>query len=211
MEIKQFTFNPVSVNTYVCWDNTGECVIIDAGCSNENEENILASFIEYKKLKPVRLLNTHAHFDHIMGNAFVSRKWNLKPELNEGDQYNLKKSKQHAMMFGIKISNPPEVDLSLNEGDRVNVGESYFSIIHVPGHSPGSLVFYCEKSSFVIVGDVLFNGSIGRTDLPKGDHDLLIKGIKEKLLVLPEDTRVFSGHGPDTTIGMEKRINPFLQ
>jgi glyoxylase-like metal-dependent hydrolase (beta-lactamase superfamily II) len=211
MEIKKFTFNPVGVNTYVCWDKTGECVIIDAGCSNNDEENVLASFIEEENLKPVRLLNTHGHFDHIMGNLFVAKKWNLTPELHEADIFLSERAQQQAIMFGIDMSSTPDIEMFLKEGGQVDFGDSFFRVIHVPGHSPGSVVFYCEDQGIVIVGDVLFNASIGRTDLPQGDHDTLIAGIRKKLLVLPDNTEVFPGHGPETTIGIEKKINPFLQ
>lgn len=211
MEIKKFTFNPISVNTYICWDNSGECVIIDPGCSNEKEEDLLESFILDNNLKPVRLLYTHGHFDHTWGNQFASGRWNLKAELHESDTFLVEQSRQHAMMFGLDLPDAPKIELFLEEGDVINVGDLSFRVIHVPGHSPGSLVFFEEKNEALFAGDVLFNGSVGRTDLPGGDHDTLISGIKEKLLTLPDNTTVYPGHGPETTIGIEKKINPFLQ
>jgi len=211
MKIEKFTFNPIGVNTYICWDNTGECVIIDPGCSNKKEEDILESFIRENNLKPLRLLYTHGHFDHTWGNHFVSLKWNLKGELNENDLFLVEQSKQHAMMFGLELPENPKIELFLEEGDIINAGDLSFSVIHIPGHSPGSLVFFEAENGVLFAGDVLFNGSVGRSDLPRGDHDELISGIKEKLFTLPDNTVVYPGHGPETTIGMEKKINPFLQ
>ena len=211
IRLKKFTFNPVSVNAWLLWDETNEAVLIDAACFDKEEEAELTGFIEHQHLKIVRLLNTHGHFDHLMGNSFAFGKWGLKCGIHSGDVFMLDQAAQHAKFFGVAMKNPSsEVEL-LAEGDVVTFGNSSLKVIHVPGHSPGSVAFYAEKEKMIVVGDILFEGSIGRTDLPGGNYSQLISGIREKLLTLDDDVRVFSGHGAETTIGREKRTNPFLQ
>jgi hydroxyacylglutathione hydrolase len=211
INIKKFTFNPIGVNAFVLWDETNECVIIDAACFFPQEELKLKDFIESAHLKPVRLLNTHGHFDHLMGNGFAEKIWGLKTEIHQADNFLVENALSSAMMFGMKMPKPPTAGSFLKEGDTVSFGNSEMKVIHVPGHSPGSVAFYSEKDQFMIVGDILFNGSIGRTDLPMGNHEQLISGIKSKLLVLDDEIVVYSGHGPETTIGNEKWSNPYLQ
>lgn len=208
---KIFTFNPVGVNTLVLWDETRECVIVDAGCSNGDEEQQLLSFINEKELTPVRLLNTHGHFDHIMGNAFVARKWNLEVEAHSNEAELMDKSRDHALMFGMQVEPAPAPGKYLAEGDVIKFGTSELKVIEVPGHSPGGLAFYDAAGGILFPGDILFNSSIGRTDLPGGNHELLIQGIRQKLMTLPDSVRVIPGHGPETTIANEKEYNPFLQ
>jgi glyoxylase-like metal-dependent hydrolase (beta-lactamase superfamily II) len=211
INIKKFTFNPIGVNAFVLWDETNECVIIDAACFFPQEEQKLKDFIESAHLKPVRLLNTHGHFDHLMGNGFAEKVWGLKTGIHQADNFLVENALSNALMFGIQMPKPPAAGSFLKEGDVVFFGNSEMKVIHVPGHSPGSVAFYSEKDQFMIVGDILFNGSIGRTDLPMGNHEQLISGIKSKLLVLDDDVLVYSGHGPETTIGNEKWSNPYLQ
>ena len=210
MNIKKFTFNPVSVNAFVLWDDTLECVIIDAACFYPHEEQQLKSFIETNHLKPVKLLNTHGHFDHLMGNRFIERTWGLKCEIHKEDNYLLEQASNQAGMFGIPMQQPPKAGHFFEDGDTIEFGNSTLKVIHVPGHSPGGVAFYSEADSLLIAGDILFYGSVGRTDLPKGNHVQLISGILGKLMVLPKNVVVYCGHGPETTIGDEKKSNPFL-
>ena len=210
MNIKKFTFNPVSVNAFVVWDESLECVIIDPACFYPQEEQQLALFIEKNHLKPVRLLITHGHFDHLMGNGFVEKRWGIKTEIHTDDNNLLQKAANQSAMFGIPMSPPPLAEIFFEDGDLLKFGNSELKVIHVPGHSPGGVAFYSESERLLIAGDILFYGSVGRTDLPGGNHNQLITGIIQKLLVLPPDVVVYSGHGPETTIGNEIRNNPFL-
>lgn len=211
MNVACLTFNPVQVNTYVVWDETLECVIVDPGCSNPHEEAQLKAFIESKNLTPVRLLNTHGHFDHIWGNQFVADTWNLKVEAHSLSQEIMERGPSQGAMFGIEVPKAPSIGQEIVAGEKITFGDSSLDTIHVPGHEPGSIVFYSEADHFMICGDVIFNGSIGRTDLYKGDHQLLIDGIKEKLICLPDETVIYSGHGISTTVASEKMRNPYLQ
>lgn len=211
MEIKQFTFSPFQENTYVAYTNELEAIIIDPGCYSTAEENQLRSFIESKGLKIKYLVNTHLHLDHAFGNTFVEETWNVKTAAHAGDAFWLKGMAGQCRMFGLEMNRPaPTITLELKEGDVLNLGKDSFEVLHVPGHSPGSIVLHHEKDHVVFVGDVLFEGSIGRTDLQGGDYGQLIRGIQEKLLVLPDETVVYSGHGTATTIGRERSSNPFL-
>jgi hydroxyacylglutathione hydrolase len=210
IKIKKFTFNPVAVNAYVLWDETKEAVLIDPACFYPEEEEKLSQFVDDQGLKIVHLLNTHGHFDHLMGNTFAEAKWGLKCRMHSGDAFMPGQARQHAMFFGITMASPSLAGELLTEGEVITFGKSALKVIHVPGHSPGSVAFYSEPDKLVVVGDILFQGSVGRTDLPGGNHAQLITGIKDKLLTLDEETRVCSGHGDDTTIGWEKRTNPFL-
>lgn len=209
--IHSFVFSPIQENTYVLYDETGECAIIDPGCYDESERNQLAAFIKDKKLTPVKLLNTHCHLDHVFGNKFVSEKYNLGLEINENDLTTLKSLKRVADMYGMNAEESPDPVKFLNEGDEVKFGNATFEILFTPGHSPGSICFVNKAQQFVIGGDVLFYGSIGRTDLPGGNHDKLIHNIKTKLFKLSDDFVVYSGHGRPTNIGFEKKNNPFLR
>ena len=210
MNIKKFTFNPVEVNAIILWDDTLECVIIDAACFFPHEEQKLKLFIETLNLKPVRLLNTHGHFDHLMGNRFIEETWGIKSEIHKEDNYLVEQASAQSLMFGMSMPKPPLPGSFIEEGDILTFGNSSLTAIFVPGHSPGSVAFYSEADMLLIAGDIIFNGSVGRTDLPKGNHEQLITGIKEKLLVLDPATKVYCGHGSETTIGEEKSYNQFL-
>lgn len=208
--IQSFTFNPFSENMYILYDETKEALIIDPGCYTQLEKEELAKFILETGLKPVKLLNTHAHIDHVLGNNFVAAKYGLKLEMHEADADLLRSAPVYGQMWGIKPEPSPEPSGFLNEGDVVRFGNSKLDVLFTPGHCPGSITFFSSDEKFAIVGDVLFYGSIGRTDLPGGNHELLISSIREKLFPLGDDMVVYPGHGPSTTIGFEKQHNPFL-
>lgn len=211
MTIQLFTFNPVQENTYVLHDETLECIIIDAGCFYDQEKALLKKYIDDNKLIVKRLINTHLHFDHQFGNRFVSETWGLKPEAHKDDEFLLDGVVAKARVFGFPIrEDAVPVGHYLNEGDEICFGKTRLGILHIPGHCPGHLVFHNETEKILFTGDVLFKGSIGRTDLEKGDYNSLISGITKKLLTLPDETVVYPGHGPTTTIGREKEFNPYL-
>ena len=211
-EVASFTFNPFQENTYIVYDETGECVIFDPGCSNKTEQDSLLTFIRDKKLQPVRLINTHCHIDHILGNAFIAETFGLELEIHEGEDQVLRQGPLVADMYGIAYTSvSPEPARFIEEGEEIKFGNTTLKALFTPGHSPASLSFYCENDAFVIAGDVLFFQSIGRTDLPGGDFDTLAKSIKEQLYTLPDDVIVYSGHGPKTRIGYEKHNNQFVR
>ncbi|MBC7848504.1 MAG: MBL fold metallo-hydrolase [Chitinophagaceae bacterium] len=210
LTIKQFTFSPVQENTYVIYNEQGWCAIVDPGCYFPEEKAELNHFIETQKLLPKKLLNTHCHLDHVFGNKFVHQTFGLSLHLHELEKPVLNYAPISGKSWGLPFENYSGDLIYLNEGDQVVIGEDVLDVFLTPGHSPGSIVFYCKEQKFVIGGDVLFRESIGRTDLPGGNHSSLLKSIQEKLFVLPDDTVVHSGHGPTTTIGYEKQHNPFL-
>lgn len=210
INLKQFTFNPYQENTYVLFDETRECVIIDPGTYNGAEQNQLTSFIKDQQLKPVLLLNTHCHIDHVFGNKFVFDNWGLKPQFHKGELSLLQAVPGYAPQMGMHYELSPEPEVFLTEAGSITFGNSKLDLIFAPGHSPAHLCFYAKDENFLIGGDVLFYGSIGRTDLPGGNHQQLIDSIKTNLFILPDDCEVFPGHGPSTTIGFEKKNNPFL-
>jgi glyoxylase-like metal-dependent hydrolase (beta-lactamase superfamily II) len=210
MKVAIFTFNDFSENTYILYDESKECLIIDPGCNDEGERNELTNFIENNHLKPVGLLNTHCHIDHVLGNQFVSKKYDLPLESHKGEEVVLKNMVGMAQMYGIPYQASPPITVYLNEGDTRTFGESQLEILFTPGHSPASISFYHRESKQLIAGDVLFQGSIGRTDLPGGNFDTLIASIKNKYYPLGDEVVVYPGHGPLTTVGEERRSNPFL-
>jgi len=208
--VQGFTFNPFDENTYILYDETRECVIIDPGCSSKSEQEEITAFIKEEGLKPVKLLNTHCHIDHVFGNSFIAKKYNLGLEIHKDDLQTLRSLPQVSHLYGLNAEESVEPSNFLSEGEQIKFGHSVLDILFTPGHSPGSICFVSRNDKFVIGGDVLFYGSIGRTDLPGGDHETLLASIREKLFVLDDDFTVFSGHGQDTTIGFEKENNPFL-
>ena len=210
LEVTVLTFNDFQENTIILHNEHKECIIFDPGCSNNEEEESLSKYLEDNKLTPVRLINTHAHIDHILGNKYVSEKYGLGLEMHKGELEMLRMGPAIAQMYGISYEPSPDPSAFIEEGDMISLGEDELKTILTPGHSPASLSFYNEENNLLIAGDVLFYGSIGRTDLPGGDYDTLIDSIKSKLLILPPETTVYPGHGPTTTIGFEKRLNPFL-
>ena len=208
MRIKTFTFNEFSENTYVLYDETKESVIIDPGCNSKAEREELTGFIKDNQLKPVLLINTHCHIDHILGNAVVASTYGLALGAHRGEQSVLDSGRQVSAMYGIPYEVSPDITVFYNEHDEITFGQSRVKVLYTPGHSPASICLYEENSRQVIAGDVLFEGSIGRTDLPGGDYDTLIHSIKTRLFTLPDEVKVYPGHGPSTTIGYEKKYNP---
>lgn len=210
IKIKTFEFSPIQENTYILYNEFNECLIIDPGCYFDSEKEELAGFIEKQNLKPLMLLNTHCHLDHVFGNKFVAEKYNLTLHLHEEELPVLQFAPASGLMYNMPFDNYIGDYIFLKEGDIIRLGEEELKILFTPGHSPASICFYSEQNNFVIAGDVLFKQSIGRTDLPGGDFDTLINSIKTHLMVLPGHTIVYNGHGPSTTIGEEKRNNPYL-
>lgn len=211
MQVKSFTFNPFEENTYILWDDTAECIIVDPGCSTPAEESELKHFIESNKVKPVRLINTHCHIDHVLGVGFVQREYGLEMEIHEAELPVLQFVPQIGQMYGMPVELVEASAEFLEDGDRVQFGESILDVLLTPGHSPGGICLFDRAGKQLIAGDVLFRESIGRTDLPGGDYDTLIGGITDKILPLGDEVIVYSGHGPETTIGHEKAHNPFLK
>lgn len=209
--IHEFTFNPFSENTFVVSNKDKECVIIDPGMSNRYEQQELVAYLDVHGLVPVSLVNTHCHIDHVLGNAFVFDKWGLKPIMHLDAVQTLLMATRSAEMFGINYDPSPQPTSFLQDGDVFSLGELNFKILLVPGHAPGHIALYLESADLVIAGDVLFQGSVGRTDLPGCDAGQLVKSIQEKMYALPDETVVYCGHGPETTIGREKRSNPFVR
>jgi len=209
LEIKAFVFNPLQENTYALFDETGECVIIDPGCYETSERLELVDFITKNGLIPVKLLNTHCHVDHVLGNAFCKRTFGLQLYAHKKEEEVLRAVQAYAPSYGINGYEPSVIDQFLEEGGTVTFGNTSLEIIFVPGHSPGHVAFYDREQKQLVGGDVLFRQSVGRTDLPGGNHQTLMDSIKQKLFVLDEDVVVFPGHGDTTTIGFEKKYNPF--
>lgn len=210
LHVKAFMFNPVQENTYIVYNELGKAIIIDPGCYFSAEQETLKNFIKDTKLQPVKLLNTHCHLDHVFGNKWVHDEFGLELHLHANEQLALEKAPFSGERWGLPFSNYQGPLHFLTEGDTIKLGNDALKVILTPGHSPGSLCFYCEEQQFLIGGDVLFYESIGRTDLPGGDHNTLLESIRQKILVLPDEVVVYSGHGMKTTIGHERHHNPFL-
>jgi len=211
LQIQAFVFNALQENTYVVFDETKDCLIIDPGCYEGDERKELLDFISFNDLKVTRLLNTHCHVDHVLGNEFVKHSFNVKLSIHRLEIPVLKAVTVYAPSYGFYQYQDTQPDDFLAEGDIVSVGLHEFSVIFVPGHSPGHIAFFSEKDKTLISGDVLFYNSIGRTDLPGGDFDTLMDSIRKKLFSLSDDVRVYPGHGPATSVGFEKLTNPFMQ
>ncbi|MBY0433514.1 MAG: MBL fold metallo-hydrolase [Cyclobacteriaceae bacterium] len=209
VHIHSFTFNPFEENTYVLYDETAAAVIIDPGCYELAEQAELKEFITSKKLTVSLLLNTHCHIDHVLGNNFVKKTWAVPFACHAVEIPVLKAVKVYAPNYGFPLYQEILPDQTLQEGVPVTFGNSSLDVIFLPGHSPGHVGFYHAGQKFLIGGDVLFNRSIGRTDLPGGNFDTLINSIHQKLFTLPDNVTVYAGHGPTTTLGDEKMYNPF--
>ena len=211
LTVHSFVFNPASENTYVVYNEKGNAIIIDPGCYFTEEQRKLQSFIETKKLKVIQLINTHCHLDHIFGNKWVHKTYGVELYMHHLDKVIMDSAPISAQKWGLAIDNYTGPLHFIDEGDIISIDDDKFSLLLTPGHTPGSLSFYCEKQNFVISGDVLFRESIGRTDFPGGNHETLLHSIRTKLFTLPPETLVYNGHGSTTTIGHEIKHNPYLQ
>ncbi len=209
LSVQSFEFNPFQENTYVVNDETGQCLVIDPGCSDRSEEQMLQDYIRSKHLTVKELINTHCHIDHVLGNSFVKTAFGVKLWIHPKEEPLLKSVKAYAPNYGFYQYHEATADHYLKEGDTITLGNDVLRVLFVPGHSPGHIALYSVSHKLVIAGDVLFRQSIGRTDLPGGDYDTLIESIHTKLFTLPDEVTVYCGHGPVTTIGYEKRNNPF--
>jgi hydroxyacylglutathione hydrolase len=210
LKIKSFVFSPIQENTYLLYNEFNQCAIIDPGCYFDAEKEELTQFIKDNSLTVIHLLNTHCHLDHVFGNKYVAETYSLTPQIHKNEEQVLAFAPTSGLMYDLPFDNYTGQLLFLKQGNVVTIGKDELLVIEAPGHSPGHICFYNKAQGFLIGGDVLFNRSIGRTDLPGGNYDELIKNIKEKLLVLPNKTIVYSGHGETTTIGEEKVENPYL-
>jgi hydroxyacylglutathione hydrolase len=210
LTVKSFVFSPLQENTYVLFDQKDACCLIDPGCYFGNERVALREYVEQQGLTPTLLLNTHCHLDHVFGNKFVYDTWDLPLHLHEKEKPVLEVAVEMGLAWELPFENYRGELIFLTPGQRVTLGDDQLDILFLPGHSPGSVGFYCERQGFLIGGDVLFRESIGRTDLPGGDYATLLRSIREQLWLLPDETVVYPGHGEPTTIGWEKRHNPFL-
>lgn len=211
IDLKSFIFNPFQENTYLLINDKGLCFIIDPGCYFINERKALQEALSQKGISPVRLLNTHCHLDHIFGNKLIHDLFNLKPWIHLLEQPVLDRSPQAGQMYHVSFEPSPNPAGYLTDKEDIRLGEDVLKVILAPGHSPGSVCFYCEKQQLLIGGDVLFRESIGRTDLPGGDFKTLETSIRERLYTLPDEVVVYPGHGLKTTIGYEKKHNPFVK
>jgi len=211
LKVKVLTFSPIQENMYILYNEQHKAIIIDPGCYFSAEQETLKNFIKDTGLTPVQLLNTHCHLDHVFGNKWVHDTWGLELYLHSGEEQMLKLAPLSGEKWGLPFQNYTGPLHFLEEGDTIQLGQDQLQVILAPGHSPASLCFYHQQQGILIGGDVLFHESIGRTDLPGGDHATLLKSIREKLFVLPDQTTVYPGHGSSTTIGHEKLHNPFLK
>jgi len=210
MNLKQFTFNPIQENTYVVYTEKGECCIIDPGCYSFNERKELKNFISEHQLRPKYLLNTHCHLDHVFGNKFIHDEYGLTLHLHTKEKLVLDNAPASGLLFGLPVDQYTGELVYIDESNTLELGDDRFEILFTPGHSPGSISFYCRAQQWVIAGDVLFRLGVGRTDLPGGHFETLMNSIRGKLFSLPDDVTVHPGHGPSTTIGYERGNNPFL-
>lgn len=212
MQIAIFQFSMFGINTYIVFDeDSKECIVVDPGMSTSDEEKAIDNFISTKGLTLKHIVNTHLHIDHVVGIPYLKSKYGAPVLAHKGDEFLGQRVADQAAMFGLPM-NPGVIEISeyLQDGDKIKLGDGDLEVIEVPGHSKGSICLYDRKDGFLISGDALFQGSIGRTDLPGGNYRDLIDNIQNKLLNLPDNTVVYPGHGPSTTIGDEKRSNPFL-
>jgi hydroxyacylglutathione hydrolase len=211
LTVKQFIFNPIQENTYVLYNQKDACCIIDPGCYFESERNVLKEFIEENKLIPKLLLNTHCHLDHVFGNKFIYDEYTLPLHLHPNEEPVLQYAPEAGLRWSMPFENYRGELIFLQDEEIIKLDDDELKVLLTPGHSPGSVCYYCEAQKFVIGGDVLFRMSIGRSDLPGGDFRTLVQSILEKLFTLPDDVKIYSGHGEPTTIGFEKMNNPFLK
>jgi len=210
--VKRFTFNPLAEHTYLVYeDKSREAALIDPGCCNMEEEQRLHAFIVKEKLQLRYILNTHCHVDHVLGNAYAKQTYGIPLAIHPAEVNMLALAISHAPYYGIPNYTPTQADIFLMAGEKVLLGDDHLTVHFVPGHSPGHIAFYSQSNGICFSGDVLFKGFIGRTDLPGGDEAILLNSIKEVLFNLPDEVIIYPGHGACTTIGAEKKHNPFFQ
>ncbi|TAH18148.1 MAG: MBL fold metallo-hydrolase [Cytophagales bacterium] len=209
IQVQTFTFNRFEENTYILSDHTKECIIIDPGCYDRKEKEALRQFIANQSFIVKLLLNTHCHLDHVVGNYFIKTTYKVPLLMHQLEVETLRAAQAYAPMYGFPAYEPTDADQFVSEKDTITFGASSLQILFVPGHSIGHLAFYSKEDGFCINGDVLFRGSVGRTDLPNGNMDTLMNSIFTKMYALPDETLVYCGHGQTTTIGHEKKYNPF--
>lgn len=210
VKVQRIVFNAFQVNTYIVYNNTGECIIIDPACNGQAESDAMKTFINDKGLKPILHLNTHCHFDHVVGIPFVKDTWHTASGAHEKEMDILEHAPLMGSLYGLELDHIPIIEHRIKHNESIKIGNSELIALLVPGHSPGSLSFYSKDGGFVITGDALFEGSIGRTDLPGGDYDTLIESIRNHLFTLPDETVIYPGHGNSSTIENEKNSNPFF-
>ncbi len=212
MLTKAFTFNPVGENTYLIWDEEScEAAIIDAGMSNNRENAIISEFITKENLQLKYALQTHMHFDHIWGLSYILETYGIKPLCHAAEESIYRDVPEMTSMFRLSMNwNLPVVERYINEGDTFQLGNTTIKVLHTPGHTPGGLSYYIPSANIIFTGDTLFQGSIGRTDLPGGNLSEEIDSIKNKIITLPSETIIYSGHGPESNIGWELKNNPYL-
>lgn len=203
-------FSPVEVNTYIVTGDGRSCIIIDCGCYYPEEEKRLEERLDTLGIKPVMLLDTHCHLDHVFGNGFMLRRYGLRARFHPYEHSNLKHAPEHALMFGLSMDAPPGPGPELTEDEIIDAAGVTLEVIYVPGHSAGGVALLCREANVIFTGDALFAGSVGRSDLPGGDHELLVSGITKKIFTLPPETTVLPGHGPQTTIDREMKYNPYF-
>jgi len=208
--VKQFTFSPIQENTYIVYNDKGSCCIIDPGCYSLIERNQLKGYILSSGLAPKYLLNTHCHLDHVFGNKFIAETFDLIPHIHPEEEQMLMLAPLSGTRWGLPFDNYEGKLVFINKHSVIELDDDRFEILETPGHSPGSICFYCREQGFMISGDVLFEDSIGRTDLPMGDHATLLRSIQTQLFTKPDETIIHPGHGRSTTIGREKQFNPFF-
>ncbi|MEM9984925.1 MAG: MBL fold metallo-hydrolase [Bacteroidota bacterium] len=211
LQVKTFVFNPYAENTLIISTPAGEAAIIDPGCYSASEQMQLDAYIEEQGLKPVLLLNTHGHIDHMLGNSYVVEKYQIPFWTHEIVIQELALAPAWGQGMGLSVSRSPDPDRRLKAGETFHLGEYELKVLFVPGHSPGHIAFYHAAGQQLFSGDVLFQGSIGRFDLPGGDFETLMRSIVEQLMTLEDEVRVYPGHGPETSIGAERQLNPFVK
>lgn len=211
LQVKAFTFNPIQENTYVLYNEKNNAIIIDPGCYGTTEELLLHSFITENKLQVKHLINTHCHLDHVFGNKFVSNTYGIDLLIHPLEELLLQYAPISGEKWGLPFENYNGKLHFIEEGLNIKIDDDVLQVLHTPGHSPGSITLYCKPQHFIISGDVLFKQSIGRTDLPGGNHENLLNSIQQKIMQLPNETMVYSGHGSSTTVGAEKIENPYLK
>lgn len=210
LHVHTFTFNPFAENTYLLYDQTDTCIVIDPGCYSEVEQNILLDYIIHKGLKLEKILCTHGHIDHILGNGFLKQHFNVPIVAHSFAATEMRMALQYGAMYGIPLKTTPMPDAFVDEGDTVSFGETTLAVLFTPGHSAGHVSFLHKETKQLFSGDVLFDGSVGRWDLPGGNFDVLMQTIQNKLLTLDDETKVYPGHGETTLIGRERNSNPYL-